>query len=204
MLTFLGFVLANPPGGSYSASSVAAYLAKGHRVSVLVAMHLALLGVLGLIYLLARLRDVIDGETEDRRTSARVFWGAGLAAAASFAGGWAIVGGQVLAHLEGGSGVVITPPVTHAIGQLGVTFIFGSGAIMLGFALIVLMLNSQTTLPAWLRWLTLVAGLCGIAGLAFFTFFVLLICVIVISTWMLASSHGTESNGSYAAGGFGS
>jgi hypothetical protein len=184
-------VSANPPGGSYRASDVATYLAEGHRITVLVAMHLGLLGVVGLICLLAHLRAMLDDGRLDRR-AASVFWGTGLAAAASFAVGWGVVGGQALAHLEGGSGVVIAPAVTHVIGQLGVTFIFGSGSIMLGFALIVLMLNSRAIFPTWLRWLTLFAGLCGVAGLAFFTFFVLLICLIVISTWVLATNRSTS------------
>jgi hypothetical protein len=183
VLTVAGFVAAAPPGGSYSASHVATYLAKGHRISVLVAMHLALLAVFGLILLLAHLRDAIGDAAQSR-----VFWGTGLAGASSIAIGWAVIGGQVLAHLEGGTGVVIAPAVTHLVGQLGVTCIFGSGAIMLGFALIVLALGGRSLLPRWLRWLTLAGGVGGLGGLAFFPFFLFLTSVAVLGGWLLAST----------------
>ena len=191
VLTVVAVTVANAPGGNYSASSVADYLARGHRVAVIVVTHLALLGVLGLICLLAQLREAISVAPENRRAGS-IVWGTGLAAAASFAIGWGVVGGQVIAHLEGGSDIVIPPAVTYLISEVGVVFIFGSGAILLGFALIVLMLNSRTVFPTWLRWLTLVAGVCGIAGLAFFTFFILMIWGVVIGVWLLAAGRGSD------------
>src|SRR5439155_23879293 len=120
---------------------VADYLAKGHRVAVIVGMYLGLLAVLGLICLLAHLRDAVNVAPGNER-AATIFWGTGLAAGASFAVGWGLVGGQVFAHLEGGSGVAIPPAVTYLISEVGVIFIFGSGAALLGFALIALMLGS--------------------------------------------------------------
>jgi hypothetical protein len=190
--TVAALLVANAPGGDYSASTVADYLAHGHRVAVIVVTQLALLGVLGLIYLLAYLRDRLSAAPENRGAGS-IVWGAGLAAAASFALGWGVIGGQVIAHLEGGSAIVIPAPVTYLISEIGVMFIFGSGAVLLGFALIVLMLSSRAVLPTWLRRVTLVAGLCGVAGLAFFTLFVLMLLLAVIGVWLVATARRSTS-----------
>lgn len=191
VLTVVAILAANEPGSNYTTSDVTDYLAKSHRITVIVVMHLALLGMVGLICLLAHLRNIISVVPENR-TAADIVWGTGIAAAASFAVGWAVVGGQVIAHLEGGSGLVIAPPVTHLIGELGVVFIFGSGGILLGCALIVAMLSSPTIFPAWLRRLTMVAGVCGIAGLAFFPFFILMIWGVVIGAWLLTTGRAAQ------------
>jgi hypothetical protein len=190
--TLVGVVVANTPGGNYSASNVAQFLAHGHRVAVIVVAHLALLGVLGLICLLAYLRDAISVVPENRRAGS-IVWGTGLAAAASFAVGWGVIVGQVIAHLEGGKDIVIPPAVTYLISEIGVVFIFGCGAMLLGFALIVLMLSSRAVLPVWLRRLTLVAGVCGITGLAFFPFFVLMLLVAVVGAWLLTATRRSTS-----------
>ncbi len=148
VLTFLAFSLANPPGSTYRASDVASYLAKGHRVVVIVAMYLGWLGVVGLICFLVHLRGYVG----DDGMAAGVFWGTGVAAAASFALGWCVDGGQIIAHLEGGKRLSVPPGVTHLISEVGsVLFIFGSGSAMLGFALIALVLASRSTLPGWCR-----------------------------------------------------
>jgi hypothetical protein len=195
--TVVAIIAANAPGSNYTASDVSDYLAKGHRIAVIVVMHLALLGVVGLICLLAHLRDTVSVVPENRN-AADIVWGTGIAAAASFALGWAVVGGQVIAHLEGGSGLVIAPPVTHLIGELGVVFIFGSGAILLGCAMIVAMLSSRTMFPAWLRRLTIVAGVCGIAGLAFFPFFVLMVWGVVMGVWLLRAGRAAQHKPAFA------
>lgn len=192
VLTIVAVTMENAPGGGYSEASVVDYLARGHRVAAILAMHLALLAVLGLIWLLAYLREAISVAPENRR-AAGIVWGTGLAAAASFAIGWGVLGGQVIAHLEGGSAIVIPPATTYLISEVGVVFIFGSGAILLGFALIALMLNSRGVFPAWLRWLILVAGVCGVAGLAFFTFFVLMLSLAVIGVWLVTTAPRSTS-----------
>jgi hypothetical protein len=190
ILTLVAVTVANPPGGNYSASQITDYLARGHRVAVIVVFHLALLGLLGLIALLAHLRSLLP----DRR-SATIVWGTGVAAVACFAIGWGIVGGQVIAHLEGGNAIAVSPAVTYLTSEIGVVFIFGCGAILLGLALIVLMLNAGTVLPGWLRWLTLVCGIAGVAGLAFFTFFVLMLWGLVIGLWLATAGRHTTSAG---------
>jgi hypothetical protein len=185
VVTFVAVTVVNAPGGNYDASTVANFVARGHAVAAIVATHLALLGVLGLICLVAQLRDALP---ESRRAGS-IVWGTGIAAAASFAIGWGVVGGQVLAHLEGGSRIAIPAPITYLISEVGVMFIFGCGAILLGFALVVFALNARTVFPAWLRRLTLVAGVCGIAGLAFFTFFALLFLLAVVGVWLVATAR---------------
>jgi hypothetical protein len=186
VLTLVGFSVANPPGGSYSASDAADYVAKGHHAAVFVSAYLALLAVLGLICLLVYLRDTIRLVPDNER-AASIFWGTGLAAAATFAVGWGVVLADSMAHAYGGSGVLVASTVTYLISQVGVVIIFGPGAILLGVALIALMLGSRTTLPAWLRWLTLIAGVAGIASLAYFPFFIVEIWGIVLGVWLLVA-----------------
>lgn len=187
-LTLLAVIVVNVPGGNYSASQVADYLARGHRIAVIVAFHLALLGLLGLIAVLAQLRDLLEN-----RRAASIVWGTGLTAAACFAVGWGIAGGQVIAHLEGGRAIAVPAAITYLISEIGVVFIFGCGAILLGLSLIVLMLNVGTVLPRWLRWLTLFCGIAGVAGLAFFTFFILLLWGLAVGAWLIAArSHATS------------
>ena len=189
-LTLAAVLVSNAPGGNYSASGITNYLSRGHRVPEIIAFHLALLGLLGLIILLAQLREAISATGNVR--AAQVMWGAGVASVASFAIGWGIVGGQVVAHLEGGRAISVSPAVTYLFSEIGVVFIFGCGAILLGFALIVLMLNSGGILPTWLRSLSLVCGVAGVAGLAFFTFFILMLWGIATGVWlMLAGRRGS-------------
>jgi hypothetical protein len=187
VLTVAAIQVSNAPGGNYSASGIATYLSHGHRIPELIVFHLALLGLLGLIVLLAQLREAIGAAGNPR--AAQVVWGAGVASVASFAIGWGIIGGQVVAHLEGGGAISVTPAVTYLLSEIGVVFIFGCGAILLGFALIVLMLNSGGVLPTWLRTLTLVCGIAGVAGLAFFTFFVLMLWGIAIGVWLVVAGR---------------
>jgi len=192
VLTLVAVIVANAPGGSYSASQVADYLASGHRVPVIIVFHLALVGLVGLVALLAHVRDSIAS-----RNVASVVWGTGVAAAACFAIGWGVAGGQVVAHLEGGRAIAIPSAVTYLISEIGVVFVFGCGAILLGLALIVLSVSSGEQLPKWLRWLTLVcgiAGIAGVAGLAFFPFFILALWGLAIGLWLLAARRARSAS----------
>jgi len=83
----------NPPGGSYDESTVADYVKISHFPTVVVTGYLAILGVAGLICLLAYLRGLIGGQP-DRKLGARIFWGLGLGSAASFAVSWGLVTGS--------------------------------------------------------------------------------------------------------------
>jgi hypothetical protein len=179
--TVAALVLANPPGGNYSSKTVTDYLANGHRIEVIVVMHLALFGLVGLLYLLAHFRTLLGPGTAQS-----VFWGTGVAAAAAFAVGWGFVGGQVVAHWEGGSAIAIPLSVTYLVSEVGVVLVYGSGAVLLGCALIVFVLDARAVIPTWLRRLTLVAGVAGIGGLAFFTFYLLMLWGIVVGVWLVA------------------
>src|SRR2546423_5314293 len=150
VLTVAGFAVSLAPGGNYKESQIADYLAKGHRPAVFVAFYLGPAGVFGLVCLVAELREALRPGHE---RSSSVVWGTALAGAASFGVGWAVIGGQVVAHTEGGHSIVVLAPLTYLIGELGVVMIFGSGAVLVGIALIALGLAARGVLPSWLRWL---------------------------------------------------
>jgi hypothetical protein len=183
-LTLIAIFVTNSPGGGYSVSEVTDYLAEGHILPVIVAFHLALISLLGLVALLVQLRDLLR-----QPHVASVVWGTGVAATACFAVGWGIAGGQVVAHLEGGAAISVPPAVTYLISEIGVVFIFGCGAVLLGLTLIVFALNAGEVMPGWLRWFTVACGVAGLAGLAFFTFFLLLIFSMVVGVWLLAANR---------------
>jgi hypothetical protein len=189
VLTIVGLALANPPGGTYKASDAAKYVAKGHHVAVFASVYLLLLAVLGLLLLLAYLRDLLSAAPDSERV-ARIFWAMGIGAATSFAVGWAIVLGNAIAHAFGGSGVVVDPAVTYLASELGFSVVFGPAAILLGFALIAFVIGGRALVPAWLRWSTLVAGVAGVVSLAFFPAALVLLWGIVMGIWLLVPSRG--------------
>ena len=189
VLTIVGLALANPPGGTYKASDAVKYVAKGHHVAVFASVYVLLLAVLGLLLLLAYLRDLLSAAPDGERV-ARIFWAMGIGAATSFAVGWAIVLGNAIAHAFGGSGVVVDPAVTYLASELGFSVVFGPAAILLGFALIAFVIGGRALLPAWLRWSTLVAGVAGIVSLAFFPAVLVLLWGIVMGIWLLVPSRG--------------
>ena len=189
VLTIVGLALANPPGGTYKASDAAKYVAKGHHVAVFASVYVLLLAVLGLLLLLAYLRDLLSAAPNGERV-ARIFWAMGIGAATSFAIGWAIVLGNAIAHAFGGSGVVVDPAVTYLASELGFSVVFGPAAILLGFALIAFVIGGRALVPAWLRWSTLVAGVAGVVSLAFFPAALVLLWGIVMGIWLLVPSRG--------------
>jgi len=189
VLTIVGLALANPPGGTYKASDAAKYVAKGHHVAVFASVYVLLLAVLGLLLLLAYLRDLLSAAPDGERV-ARIFWAMGIGAATSFAIGWAIVLGNAIAHAFGGGGVVVDPAVTYLASELGFTVVFGPAAILLGFALIAFVIGGRALVPAWLRWSTLVAGVAGVVSLAFFPAALVLLWGIVMGIWLLVPSRG--------------
>ena len=149
VLTIVGLALANPPGGTYKASDAVKYVAKGHHVAAFASVYILLLAVLGLLLLLAYLRDLLRAAPDGERV-ARIFWAMGIGAATSFAVGWAIVLGNAIAHAFGGSGVVVDPAVTYLASELGFSVVFGPAAILLGFALIAFVIGGRALVPAWL------------------------------------------------------
>jgi hypothetical protein len=185
VLTFAAFLISSTPGGSYSPRDVSDFVAKGHRPAVFISLYLVLFGVLGLISLLARLRQLMGGESHARA----VFWASGLVAAATFAAGWAVASVVPIAMAYGGRGVVVAPPVVYVVVEAGWILLVGAGGVFLALSLIVFALGSRAAVPAWFRWVTLGAGVIGLASAAWFPFFVLLIWALVAGVWMLVADR---------------
>jgi hypothetical protein len=183
VLFFAAMFVGNPPGGNYSASEVAGYVAHGHRVAVFASVYLAVAAAVCLIALLAGLRERLGAGL-----AARVFWGCGLAGAAALAIGWCISSTDPLSMTLGG-GKALDPQVMYAFSQAGLVVMFGAGAILLGAALVALALDRSAALPSWLRWTTGIAGVLGLASPAFFPFFALLLWAIATGVWSMTSDH---------------
>jgi len=185
VLTVAALGAARTPGGGYDASSIADYVAKGHRTSVFIALFLALLSVLGLTMLLIGLRERLN----ERSFLANVFSATSLVSITGFAIGWAAWLTVPIAIAIGGSNTVIDPRVAYVILQVGGVIVFGIGGIFLGMTLISLMIGSPQTLPAWLRWFTLVVGVLALASPAWFPFFPLLLWSLVAGLWLAATGR---------------
>jgi hypothetical protein len=184
VLTAAANVVGGAPGGNYVEADVANYVGASHFPIVIVTGYLAVLGVVGLICLIAYLREVI-GAQPDRAIEANIFWGTGIASAASFAVGWGLVTGIAVAAAEGGSGASIPHPVTYVLSDTFINVLFGSGAILLGFALIALMLGSRGSLPNWLRWVSLVAGVLALTAPFYFASPAVPLWGIVVGVWLV-------------------
>src|ERR1700675_745352 len=111
VLSFTALTLVNSPGGGYAESTVTDYLAASHFPVVLLGLCLGLLGVVGLLFLLSYLRELIPIGANEQQLG-NVFWGTGVASAACFAVGWGFVAGQPVAHAEAG-GVLAVPRNIH-------------------------------------------------------------------------------------------
>jgi hypothetical protein len=196
VLTVVGVVVGGAPGGNYAQADAVNYVSIGHLPAVIVSGYLAMLGVLGLIGLLAFLREVIRTRAGSEVGSS-VFWGAGLASAASLAVGWGLVSGIAVAAAEGGSAnpgnpggaATLTPAQTYMLSDTGINVLYGSGAILLGFALVVLAKASAGALPTWLRWLTAIVGVLAVASPAYFPAFMIPIWGVVIGVWLIAAGR---------------
>jgi hypothetical protein len=198
VFTAVGFAVGGAPGGNYRESDVANYVSIGHLPTVIVTGYLALFGVLGLICALAYLREVVSADPR-HKLATTIFWGTGLAAAASIAVGWGLITGIAVAAAEGGSsnpgnpvGASISHPEIYWLADTFLNVIAGSGGFMLGFALMTLMIASRGTLPKWLRWLTLVIGVLTVAAPAYFPGFAILIWGIVMGIWLIAAGRAAR------------
>jgi hypothetical protein len=195
VFTAIAVSFGGAPGGNYVESDVANYVAIGHLPTVIVTGYLALFGVLGLICVFAYLREVVS-EAPAHKLATNIFWGAGLAAAASMAVGWGLVTGIAVAAAESGSSnpgntvaASISHPETYALSDTSINVIYGSGGFMLGFALIALMVASRGTLPGWLRWLTLIIGVLAIGAPAYLPAFAVPVWGIVVGVWLIAAGR---------------
>jgi len=185
VLTVVG-TLGGSPGGSYDEPTVVEYVKTSHFPIVVITGYLAIVGVAGLVFLLAYLRELISAEPE-RKLPASIFWGIGLASAASFAVSWGLVTGIAVAAAEGGSAASVAHPVTYVLSDASLNVLFGSGGILLGFALIALFSSSGGWMPGWLRWATLIAGVLAIGAPFFFPAFAIPLWGTVIGVWLIAA-----------------
>jgi hypothetical protein len=151
--------ISNPPGGSTDAAHVASFIASGHRPAVIVALYFGMLAVFGLIALLALLRNAMERVTSDVNMS-RIFWGAGVVAAAAIAAGDIINQGPALAAAT----FTIAAPTIYLVVDVGAGLLLFAGGVMLAVALITVAVSSPSPLPAWLRWLTLALGVVALAS----------------------------------------
>ncbi len=188
VLFFAAMMIANGPGGNYSASEVTAFNASGHRLAVFVALYAALFACGGLVALLAGLRGTITGTGTGTGHAGQVFWGCGLAGATALAVGWALVSTVPMSMTLGG-GKAFDPKVMYAFDQAGLVVVFAAGGVLLGVSLIALAIASTETLPKWMRTTTAVAGVLGLASPAFFPFFVLLLWSLTAGVWTLTSTR---------------
>jgi hypothetical protein len=185
VLTVVGF-MGGTPGGNYDESTVADYVSAGHFPTVIATGYLAILGVVGLICLLAYLRELVGADPRNQ-FAANIVWGIGLASAASFAVGWGLVTGIAVAAAEGGTGASVPHAVTYQLSDTSVNVLFGSGGILLGFALIALMVSTPGQLPSWLRWATVVAGVLALGAPFFFPAFAIPLWGIGFGVWLIAA-----------------
>jgi hypothetical protein len=183
LLPVLAGFIANPPGGDYSASAVADFIAKGHRPAVFVSIYIVMLSAVGLLLLLARLRDSIDG----RRAS--LFWGLGLGAVTSWLVGAAIVLSPSIAlAFSGGKLKTLPAPGAFALSEAGWAVMYGAGGTLLGCALVAYVVGN-VTVPAWIRWSTAVAAVCAFLAIAWFPFILVYVWAIVLGIWMLTADR---------------
>jgi hypothetical protein len=199
VLTVVGVAGGGAPGGNYAASDVANYVAIGHLPTVIATGYLALFGVLGLICAFAYLRELISIDPAHRMAT-NIFWGTGLAAAASMAVAWGLITGIAVAAAEGGSSnsgnsvaATISSAETYTLSDTSINVLYGSGGFMLGFALISLMVASRGTLPGWLRWMSLIVGALTIAAPAYFPSFAIAVWGLVMGGWLIAAGRTSHS-----------
>jgi hypothetical protein len=181
-LVIAGMVVASPPGGTYKASDVAKYLERGHRPAVIVAFYLIAVAAVGLLFLLRRLRDALDG------SRATVFWGLSVAGGAAIVVGFGLVAAVPIAMGVGGKGVVIAPTVAFTIIETGWAVLAGAGFTLVGLALLTLTLG-PSALPGWVRWTTLVGGLAFAAGMAWFPLPLVGIWLLVMGIWLVRTER---------------
>src|SRR6266576_5721635 len=194
VLTFAAIFFVNWPGGGYSESISKSYVAPGNLPTALAGTSIGLIAVVGLICLLAYLKQAAEESSPAITLLPQIVWAVGLMGAASFGVGWGLVSAQPLAHVEAGVDLGVAPTLTYMISEATSAIIFGPAPMLVGLALIVLTIGAGKSLPTWLRWLTLGAGGVALTSLAFFTFFLFLVWSLVIGIWLLIGTRGAASS----------
>lgn len=164
VLTFVGYLVADWPGGPYNEATARNYASGDHLPLALIGTSVGLLAVAGLVCLLAHLQRRSEASASNGSPVPQIVWGIGLASAAAFAVGWGLVSAQPLAHAEAGVDIPVANTLTYMISEATSAIIFGPAAMLAGIALIIFSTGSGgRVLPAWLWWSTLVTGLIAIA-----------------------------------------
>lgn len=188
VITWVAFIVANPPGGNYSASDAADYIAKGHRPAVFISLYLTLIAAVGLLLALARLRDAIEAGA--RRS---FFWGLSIAAVAAWMTGYALVATPSVAlAFSGGHLKSLDPTVVYTVSEGGWALMYGAGGLMLGVALVTFAVR-PVAVASWVRWTTLVGGIASLLAIAWFPMFLVYLWAIVIGIWLLVSTRQPEA-----------
>jgi len=180
LLTFVGSLIDNGPGGTYKASDVNKYLESGHRPVIFVASYMALLGIWALFVLFAWLRTRIRDATQSS-----VFWALSVAGAGTFIAGWALHTAVPLAIGYGGKSVTVPPTVTFVF-NTGGYIVLSAGAFLLGLALLMVAFG-RVALPGWVRVVTGIGAVGALSSAAFFPFGLFFIWALVIGIWLLVA-----------------
>jgi hypothetical protein len=147
---------------------------------VFAAADMTLLGIVGLLFLLARLREAIG---DPARSS--VFWALSVTGVGTFAAGWALHMVVPVSMAYGGSSVTVSPIVTYVFAEGGY-IVLSAGAILIGLALLVLVLG-RAALPGWVRGITIVGAIGAVAAPAFFPFGLFFLWALAIGIWFLVA-----------------
>lgn len=182
VLLAIAFLASSPTGGTYSASDVANFVAKGHRVVVVVSVYLVLLAVAGLLALIARLR-ALSGD------STGLIWASGVVGGTSIALGFLLMSSISLARMYGSSAAAIDPRVAYTLAEAGWVLLLGAGGVFLSLSLLGFAISVGDRVPGWVRWFTVVAAVVGLASAAWFPFFILLLWSLVIGGWLIAADR---------------
>jgi hypothetical protein len=149
---------------------------------VFVSLYIMLLSAVGLLLVLARLRDALPAGAR-----ASTFWALGIGVVVAWFAGYALVVSPSTAlAFSGGKLSTLDPTLGYALAEAGWAMMYGAGGLLLGVALIVFAAG-PVAVPAWVRWATLVAGVAALAGIAWFPMFLVYLWAIVLGVWMLVA-----------------
>lgn len=191
VFTLLALGLSNPPGGTYSLKDVTNYVAHSHRPAMFAALYLALLSVVGLMFMLSGMRG-LAGDTPRQRRAMEISWLAGIAALATLAVGWSIEFVIPLSRALGG-GQPIPAPVAYAFTQTGTILIWGAGFFLLGCSLIGFGVGVTAAAPTWWRWVASIAGIGGILSTGFFPSFILALGLLILGIGLAMKKSAPEA-----------
>jgi hypothetical protein len=180
--TLAAMIVGNAPGGDFRAAQVTAFVARSHAGAAWTAGYLGIVGALGLLLFIDRMRERIASPS-----AASMFAGLGIAATGAAAVGWTMIAGISVAHVEGGSWIRIAAPIVNLVSEMSVLVALCAPACLAGTALLILVARAE--LPGWLRAFTAVAAVCAIVAPLFFPLFLYLLWGLIFGLWSLVTSR---------------